>query len=208
MGKPYLFEVIGILSKVKPGEYEFTSIAVQTDKVKQLNTPEETQAVTVEESSSKYETFLSKPKAKTNWQKPVAVLAVIAGIGVTVWGGYVISKKNLKPQETSVTDTTNQVVAVHQDTTAIVPPVADSVSPIKQEPVQANGYKYVLEVAKSKRAFKRYHQLLDNRWNVQLETKDSVQYTLFMRLPVSDTSKTLDSLTAMTGRKVYIEYSN
>ena len=68
-------------------------------------------------------------------------------------------------------------------------------------------YKYVLEVAKSKRAFKRYNQLKAIQWNVQLETNDSIQYKLVMLLPaVSDTSKTIDSLTVMTGRKVYIEY--
>ena len=70
-----------------------------------------------------------------------------------------------------------------------------------------DSYKYVLEVAKKKRAVKRYNQLKDIRWKVELETQDSIQYKLFMLLPaLSDTSRTIDSLTVMTGRKVYIEY--
>jgi len=43
---------------------------------------------------------------------------------------------------------------------------------------------------------------------VQLETTDSIQYQLYMLLPVSDTSKTLDSLKMLTGRKVHIEHQN
>src|SRR5688572_16392709 len=72
-----------------------------------------------------------------------------------------------------------------------------------------SNYKYVLEIAKSKRAFKRYNQLRTIRWNVELETKDSIQYKLYMLLPsIADTTRALDSLTVMTGRKVYIEYPN
>jgi hypothetical protein len=73
-------------------------------------------------------------------------------------------------------------------------------------PQTKKDYKYVLEVAQSKRAFKRYNQLRTNLWDVQLETNDSVKYKLFMRLPIStDTTRILDSLMAMLGRPVYIE---
>ena len=66
-------------------------------------------------------------------------------------------------------------------------------------------YKYVLEIAKAKRAFKRYNVLKDNLWDVKMETADSIQYKLFLLLPVrSDTTKVLDSLTVLSGRKVYL----
>ena len=209
MGKPYLFEGIGILTKLKNGEYEFTSIAVSTDKIKELNTAEDTQPVSIEESSSKYDTFLSGSKTKTGWQRPVVAAALILGIGLTVWGGYVISKKNTKTEITAATNetTVQPITAVMPDSTATIP-ASDSV-PSTSQVSTPESYKYVLEVAKKRRAFKRYNQLIDIRWKVQMETKDSVQYTLFMLLPsISDTSRTLDSLTVMTGRKVYIEYSN
>jgi hypothetical protein len=68
-------------------------------------------------------------------------------------------------------------------------------------------YKYILETAQKKRALKRYNQLKEIRWNVQLETEDSVQFKLFMLLPAhGDTTKTIDSLRMLTGRKVHIEY--
>ncbi|WP_276501860.1 hypothetical protein [Terrimonas pollutisoli] len=208
MGKPYLFEGIGILTKLKTGEYEFTSIAVATDKIKELNTTEDTQPVSLEESSSKYDTFLSGSKTKVGWQRPVVAAALILGIGLTVWGGYIISKKN---KQTEITTTANeqtvQPVANTPDTSVIIP--AADMAPATTQVLTPENYKYVLEVARKKRALKRYNQLIDIRWKVQMETKDSVQYTLFMLLPaISDTTRTLDSLTAMTGRKVYIEYSN
>ena len=71
-----------------------------------------------------------------------------------------------------------------------------------------SNYKYVLEIAKSKRAFRRYNQLKEINWKVHLETQDSIQYKLYMLLSSRDTTRTLDSLTVMTGRKVFIEYAN
>lgn len=208
MSKPYLFEGIGILTKLKTGEYEFTSIAVSTDKIKELNATEDTRPVSGEEISSKYETFLSGPTTKVGWQRPVVAVALVLGIGLTVWGGYIISKKSKQTEITAAAnEKTVQPVAITPDTTVTIP--ATDSAPATNQILTPENYKYVLEVSRKKRAFKRYNQLIDIRWKVQMETKDSVQYTLFMLLPaISDTTRTLDSLTVMTGRKVYIEYSN
>jgi len=202
IGKPFTFEGIGILTKIKAGEFEFTPISVQTEKLKEHQVKEAEPAAAKEPSSQKYESFLSSSQTKLEWKRPVAVLLVICGIGLTIWGGYEISKrmKKNKPvakvesvkQETQPATDSSQVT---KDTIAIQPPAPTEI-------------KYVLEVAKSKRAFKRYNQLKEINWKVHLETTDSIQYKLFMLLPVSDTTKTLDSLTVMTGRRVYIEYSD
>jgi hypothetical protein len=125
-------------------------------------------------------------------------------VGLAVWGGYVISQKNNKKAVVTaapqiISDTTAAEIVQKSDTTIV------NAAPATP---QAN-YKYVLEVAKSKRAFKRYNQLKEIRWQVHLETMDSVQYKLYMLLPsIADTTRTLDSLMVMTGRKVYIEYTN
>lgn len=208
MGKPYLFEGIGIITKLKTGEYEFTSIAVPTEKIKELTSVEDKQPVSLEESSSKYDTFLSVPKTKLGWQRPVIAIALVLGIVLTVWGGYVISKKNSKNEMTASTpENIVEPVATPVDTIATTP--ANDSAFLTSQVSTPDNYKYVLEIAKKKRAFKRYNQLIDIRWKVQMETKDSVQYTLFMLLPsAADTTRTLDSLTVMTGRKVHIEYSN
>jgi hypothetical protein len=205
IGKPFTFEGIGILTKIKPGEFELTPISVSTDKVKEYNTKETEPSAAKEITSDKYESFLSGSPAKQEWKRPVAVLLVLCGIGLTIWGGYEISQRAKKGKRDNTVETAAQT---------ILPAPADSLqtskdSIVKQEtPVQETSYKYVLEVAKSKRAFKRYNQLKEINWQVHLETNDSIQYKLFMLLPVSDTTKTLDSLMVMTGRKVYIEYTD
>lgn len=204
MGKPFSFEGIGILTKVKQGEFEFTPISVSTEKVKEAYAGEAVSSSAKEELASGYESFLSGPKINFEWKKPVIGLMLLCGVGLTIWGGYVISQKNKK----------NRIHAALQQTVGetIIPDTlqrADSSSVAQTAiPVESN-YKYILEVAKSKRAFKRYKQLKDIRWKVQLETQDSIQYKLYMLLPsIADTTRSIDSLTVMTGRKVYIEYPN
>jgi hypothetical protein len=73
--------------------------------------------------------------------------------------------------------------------------------------IPSGNYKFVLENAFAKRAFDRFTRLKTFQWNVQMETKDSLQYKIFMILPAvaSDTTRIKDSLTNLNGRKVYIE---
>lgn len=198
LGKPFTFEGIGTIIKKKHGEYEFTNLSVPTEKIKELKTKEPT-PVTLEESASKeYESFLSSPKTQVGWRRPVIALLVIAGIGLAVWGGYTISK-NAAANDTTETGTIAEPPPPPQDTTTIQPALA------KQK-----DYKYILQVSQKQTALRRFNQLRTNLWDVKLETEDSVKYKLFLLIPAlnADTTHVLDSLTAMTGKKVYIEYTN
>ena len=203
IGKPFAFEGIGIITKLKPGEFDFTPVSILTEKVKDFQT-RDTEPAPAKESNSekKYESFLSPSKTKAGWKKPVVALILVCGIGAAVWSGYVISQRVKKTNKAPLSENNPSEPQPVADTASIYKDtVATQIVP-QADP----DYKYVLEVAKSKRAFKRYNQLKELDWNVQLETTDSIQFKLFMKLPVSDTSKTLDSLMAMTGKKVYIEY--
>lgn len=195
IGKPFTFDGIGTLVKVKVGEFRFTPIAFTTERTRSHS--KETGRLSAKEDS-----FLSPPKAKRTLQLPVVALLVICGLGLAIWGGYAISKK-----ATARAGETNETVLV-KDSTQLPP--ADSVKAQQAAQLSSPNYKYVLEVSKSKRAFKRYKQLKTNLWDVKLETADSIQYKLFLLLPAiaSDSTRILDSLTAMTGRKVYIEHQN
>ena len=93
IGKPFTFEGIGILSRVKPGELEFTPISVLTEKLKEYNLNEAITADSKEEPSSRYESFLTGPKIKIDWKKPVIGLLILCSAGLTIWGGYIISQK-------------------------------------------------------------------------------------------------------------------
>ncbi len=204
MGKPFLFEGIGIITKVKPKEFEFTPISVSTEKLKEHNTSEAIAPATKEESASGYEFFLSGPRTTFEWKKPVVGLMLLCGLALTIWGGYVISQKNKKTRITAAVQQTASETII-SDTLQKIDSNAVAQTNVSAE----SNYKYILEVAKSKRAFKRYKQLKEIRWKVELETRDSIQYKLYMFLPsIADTTRTLDSLTVMTGRKVYIEYPN
>ena len=204
MGKPFTFEGIGILSRIKPGELEFTPISVSTEKIKDLHTNEAITAEAKEESSSRYESFLTLPKTKFEWKRPVVGLLLVCGVGLTIWGGYIISQKNKR----KVAD--KEVEKLIPETIALDSlPKADSIAVAQTTAPEEKNYKYILEIAKSKRAFKRFNQLKTIRWKIEMETNDSIQYKLYMLLPsMADTTRTLDSLTAMTGKKVYIEYQN
>ncbi|MBL0069751.1 MAG: hypothetical protein IPP39_15095 [Chitinophagaceae bacterium] len=71
----------------------------------------------------------------------------------------------------------------------------------------AGNYKFILETSDAKRAFSRLSKLKTFQWPAQMETKDSVSFTLYMLLPVTaaDTSRVLDSLSRLNGKRVRIE---
>lgn len=201
MGKPYSFEGIGILTRVKPGEFEFTPIAISTEKIKEQQKTETAETPAGEEQAGSYESFLALPKPGFEWRRPVLGLFALCGIAIAVWGGYVISKKNGKKTMTAA----QQAVDIQSAANVIAPDTTTATEPA--QPSAPEHYKYILETAKKKRAIKRYNQLKDIRWKVQLETSDSVEFKLFMLLPAHvDTTRSIDSLTALTGRKVRIEY--
>lgn len=225
IGKPFLFEGIGTLTKTKSGELIFTSGQLLPEKMREHTTKETTASYTHEEPVISFKSVLLNPKAK--WKKPVAALLVLAGIVIAVLGGYIVYKKSkagketipvvetkpeeTKPQPTEIIKDTAKYL--NKDTVAAVPVKKDSIiiPPVQNTTpssiATAGNYKYVLEIAGIKRAFFRYEKLKHYQWPVQMETKDSVSFKLFMVLPTAaaDTMHIRDSLTAMNGRKVHIE---
>jgi hypothetical protein len=196
IGKPFELEGIGILVKKQKGEFVFTPLTVPTEKLKEHKSKEPA-PVTLEESSAQYESFLGSPKVNTGWRKPVIALLIIAGAGLAIWGGYTISRKAATADVTEVVDTTHVITPT------------DTVVAVSPEPVKPKDYKYILQVSKRNTALRRYKQLRENLWDVGMETKDSVDYKLFLLLPMrTDTTHVVDSLTSLTGKKVYIEYQN
>jgi hypothetical protein len=199
IGKIFEFEGIGSLIKKRTGVFEFTPLAVASDKVKEYKT-KDTAPVTLETSAENYESFLAAPRVAFSYRKVVMPVLVLCGITLAIWGGYTISKNAAADDTATVVNTSIPVAP---------PPVIDSTA-IKAEMAKAKDYKYVLQVSKKQPALKRYNQLRTNLWDVKMETQDSVQYKLFLLLPAmnADTTHVMDSLTAMTGRRVYIDHSN
>jgi hypothetical protein len=208
LSKPFTFEGIGTLVKIKQGEYEFIPGNVRSDRPKE-NSENEVHGVTKKDTiEAKYQAYLATPSGKSRWRKPVIVLLILCGIGFAIWGGYTISTRQSEKTEGTLSEANTNEPILPLDSEQLEKPDTAFI----QKPItQPDNYKYVLEIAKAKRAFNRFKTLKDSKLSnvVQLETKDSIQYKLFVLLPVTaDTARVIDSLTSFLGKKVYIEHQN
>ena len=208
IGKPFTMDGIGTLVKLKPGEFEFTPAPPPVADRRRESAPRDAARATVrEETTERYESFLSEAKPKEGWRKPVLAIVILAGLGLAIWGGYEISQKQSSPEPEN-TDAAIQAPAESSTPVSGSQQVSDT-SNVQPPAAPVNEYTYVLEVASQQRALKRYNQLRTNLWDVKLSTSDSVNYKLYMNLPINygDTSHIKDSLRIMLGRPVYIETS-
>ncbi|MET0634786.1 MAG: hypothetical protein ABWZ25_02090 [Chitinophagaceae bacterium] len=209
IGKAFTFEGLGTLVRRPTGEVEFSPAFLIPETSRPV--PATGHFSERQEPAKKYESFLTETKKVVNVSRPVLTGLVIGGILLAIVAGYLISRPGSKDSS----DTAAAAASLPQDTTPTpeTTAIVSSTPVIKTDQVktkQSSNYKYILEVAKSARAFKRYKQLRTNLWEVELETKDSVDYKLVLKLPSmnADTTRIVDSLTAMLGRKVYIEHQN
>ncbi len=210
IGKPFLLEGIGSLVKIKSGEYAFTSGQVMPESMKDYSAREISSTSSTEESFSDYRKPINQQGEKSKWRKPVIGLLALAGIALAVWGGYTVykmttSQNNEKVAKKEETVLVPEVQTIITDTTRKLAETTQSTPEIKKI-TPAGKLKFVLEKANAKRAFERYAKLKTFYWPVQLETADSVSYTLFMVLPSSyaDTARIVDSLTNLNGKRVML----
>lgn len=207
IGKSFLVEGIGSLAKIKSGEYVFTPGETLPERIKESSSRSTAETSPNEESLADYKSIFYKPgKKNISLRKPTLIFLIMAGIALAIWGGYKVYKITTGNNKSADNDKKEQVVPA-TDTTVTQ---KDSVSSPAQHTavtIPRGTYKFILEVANPKRAFERFGKLKTFQWNVQMETKDSVSYKLFMLLTAlpADTSRIIDSLSMLNGRKVYIE---
>ena len=197
IGKPFLFEGIGSLSKLSSGEYEFVSEMLKDPASKEI-----TNTSSSEESFTGYRSIFSPVRTKAIWKKPILIVFILSGVAAAVWLGYIVYRNSTSGK----TEITQEII---KDTIPVIEnpvQVKDSLNilPVEQK---TGENKYVLEVSNKNRAFERCGRLKSYGWDVQMETADSVEYKLFLtlRVPAEDTSWVIDSLTALNGRKVFVE---
>lgn len=200
IGKPYLIEGVGSLSKVNSGGFSFSPGPVLTEKLKDY-VAKEAGSIATREADDNYKNIFYPDKPKTSWKKPVIFSLILAGLALAIWGGYTIYKKSADKKETASGKSKESTVPL--DTTIYK---VDSIVYVVPG-IPAGKNKFVLEVADSIRAMKRYAKLKNYLWDVQVEKKDSINYKVFMILPAapSDTARIKDSLGRLNGKKVYIE---
>lgn len=217
IGKPFLFEGIGSLVKTQSGEFAFTPGQVIPDRIDSANHREYGKEAISEEPVGDYKSVFYNKHTKSAWKKPAAIGLILLGFGLAIWGGYTVYKKRAErseKEETVVSDDKNRTnqntnnespdtTTQKSDTTATVTIIANQ-PPIK--PAPAGTTKFILEISPKERALYRYNRLKTFQWQVEMETRDSSSFTLYMLLPVSsaDTSRVLDSLSRLNGKRVYI----
>lgn len=198
IGKPFLFEGIGSLVKTKSGQYEFSSGLIKNEKIKEYSGKEISLTSSTEDSFTEYNNIFSPKKIKLSWQKPAVLFLILIGIGLAIFGGYVLSKKRVSR---NITETPSKKEEQKEEQ-KIVPPDTivtavkkDSVI-IEKPSIQSDKYKFIIEIAKKDRGLHRFETLKGFGLDVQMETRDSVDYKLFFLLPAAtkDTARIIDSL--------------
>ncbi len=209
IGKPYLFEGIGTLSKNKHGKFDFTQTNTSTEK---KETPGEGRDITstTENSFTDYEEMFSPKRNRTPaTRRIVSWLIILAGLSLAVFGGYLVYNKTknkaaeplAKKTEPVVTPQQSNAVVPGQDTLQLI---KDPVKNIQtQSTTGLNSYRFVIEKATRARAFYRYNNLRKDFIKVQMDTKDSVIFNLYFLLPAmpTDTAKKRDSLQRLYGTR-------
>ena len=216
IGKPFLFEGIGSLVKIKSGQFAFTSGQVMPDMMKEYSAREISSTSSTEESFSDVQNGGSK-KGNSKWKKPIALLLLLAGIGLAIWGGYTMYKKTTGQDDFSTVSDENkseETVLVADTTMAVkkdsVTQVKDSL-PIAKQGLPQGSYKFVIEEANKRRAFYRYEMLKKSKLPIQMSTTDSITFKLFFVLSATamDTARINDSLTiwypAVNKRRTFVE---
>ena len=192
IGKPYLFEGIGTLSKNKSGAIEFVQSNTLTEKNKETTGDGRDKTSTTENSFTDYEEMFSPKKTKAPATKKIVTwLVAIAGLSLAVFGGYIVYTKTKNKKEPA---------AEKKEETRLVPSIdtlPKTTDTLITKPVDSSGtYRFVIEKAARQRAFSRYARLREIKVNVKMDTKDSVVFNLYFVLPATpaDTARIRDSL--------------
>lgn len=214
IGKPYLFEGIGTLTKNKFGQFEFIQSSTFTEK-KDSNNEGRDMTSTTENSFTDYEEMFSPKKPKTSASKKVVGwLIVLSGLSLAVFGGYLVynKTKNKKNGPEPISKKAESIIQpeVKNEAAQIITKDSseaskDTIKAVEVEKpiVNSNNYRFVIEKANKARALYRYEFLKKNFVDVQMDTKDSVLFKLYFILQSlpSDTSRKRDSLQRLYGTR-------
>ena len=201
IGKPLYIDGIGTLNKNKDGSFEFSHGQPMTERMESLP-PEKGPEKHGERKFLYNNEYTSQSTGQTNILRKLLIIAgILIGLGVIVWGGYLLYSKKTDPvvesaEPVAASPDTNSATAINPDSLA----QANSIdTTLKSEKITPGIYKFICEVTNTRqRALSRYAILQQNNKQYQMETKDSVHFTIYVLLPSSpaDTTHKKDSLKA------------
>ena len=200
IGKPLYIEGIGTLNKNKDGSFEFSHGQPMTERMESLP-PEKGPEKHGERKFLYNNEYTSQSTGQTNILRKLLIIAgILIGLGVIVWGGYLLYSKKTSPAVESnnvVSETFDTSEAKITTDTALNANAMDT--SLKRETNIPGTYKFICEVTNTRqRALSRYAILQQNNKQYKMETKDSVHFTIYVVLPSSpaDTAHKKDSLKA------------
>jgi hypothetical protein len=200
IGKPYLFEGIGTLSKNKSGNYDFVQSQGLNEKNREGASESRDMTSTTENSFTDYEEMFSPKKPKGPATKKILTWFVaIAGLSLAIFGGYFVYNRT-KNKKDAIVKEQQPIIQPQKDS---LPRTSDTLQTVTK-PVDSSGtYRFVIEKALKQRALKRYAFLKSIYVDVKMETKDSVLFKLFFVLPATpaDTARIRDSLQVRYGTR-------
>jgi len=207
IGKPFLFEGIGSLTKMQGGGFAFVpGYTVLIEKGKDNTLREAGPSPSAEEPVGEYRDIFYTKKAKPNFKKPLVILLLLIGIFLAVWGGYKVYKRTTakhKNDPGAESPVVNQQPAADSNKTTLVDTgrqVIDTGSnpmAVTTQPAPSGSFKFVVETADKKRALYRYDKLQKiGLKSVMMETNDSVSFRIYFMIPANpaDTAHIRDSL--------------
>jgi hypothetical protein len=202
IGKPLYIDGIGTLNKNKDGSFEFSHGQPMTERMESLP-PEKGPEKHGERKFLYNNEYTSQSTGQTNvLRKLLIVGGILIGLGVIVWGGYLLYSKKTNPVVESTDPTegsvdTNLTRVINPD--SLLPANTIDSPTIKKETSIAGTYKFICEITNTReRALSRYAILQQNNKQYKMETKDSVHFTIYVLLPSApaDTTHKKDSLKA------------
>ncbi len=218
IGKPFYFEGIGTLQKNKDGTFSFnagTAVPLKAEETAERYGEPKRKSTFADEKENK--------GIGINPVKLLLVFGILATIALIGWGGYYLYNKNtdddqlvsIENTNTSLPDTqvvknnltdtntiSNNSTAEKKDSISTVP-VKQTITATIAPASNTDGiYKFIFESTDKKtRALQRYNQIKDMSvlkvyHKIQMETKDSVNFNIFMMVPcvAADTLRYKDSL--------------
>ncbi len=224
IGKPFYIEGIGTLQKNKDGRIDFMHGQAASERLEVSHSSEKPNERQKDNKPLYNTEYTSQNSQANNLRKMLIIGGILVGLAVIVWGGYLLYSKNTESREQVEqgqvsTPQTNNIDTVQTMIDSSLVPKSDSVSRIpeslvqKPTPVVSSGsYKFICEVTQTKaRAIQRYATLQQLNRNFQMETTDSIHFSIYVVLPATDTTRQKDSLKlwywGARDRQVQIDHS-
>lgn len=192
------------------GNEIFSSINIEESRIPKQKLDENQDEMNFEKSYS------SKLPSTINLKKFLVIIASAAGLFVLGWIGWYFFQQwqNGKNENKDVIPENIQPVlapanpAVDSALNRSTATIKDSLSGNSNiENTISGQYIVIIETAKKVRALKRYDSLQKWGYNVGLKTNDSITFRIYTTIngKLSDSTRTLDSISRFFGRRVSIE---